>query len=67
MSMSPSEDRRFRIVVALVLPVAAVLGAIASADDWSIGWIYVSLCALFALAVVFVHFPPWERSRRRTR
>jgi hypothetical protein len=63
--VSPSEDRRYRIMLAVVLPVCALLGVIASLNNWSIGWIYLVLFVLFALAAVFVHFPPWERSRRR--
>jgi hypothetical protein len=63
--VSPSEDRRFRIAFAVMLPVAGILGWVASANDWAIGWIYLSFFALCALAVMFVHFPPWERSRRR--
>jgi hypothetical protein len=63
--MSPSEDRRFRIAFAIVLPVAGVLGWVASANNWSIGWIYLSLFILFAMAAMFVHLWPGDRSRRR--
>jgi hypothetical protein len=63
--MTPGEDRRYRIMLVVLLPVAGLLGAIASVYEWSIGWIYLSIFILFALAVVFVHFPPWERTRRR--
>jgi hypothetical protein len=65
MRMPPGEDRRFRMMRAVVLPACGLLGVIASVNDWSIGWIYLSLFVIFGLAAVYVHFPPWERSRRR--
>jgi hypothetical protein len=63
--MTPREDRRFRIALAIVLPLAGAVGWVASANDWGVGWVWLAFLALMAFGVVFVHYPPWERSRRR--
>jgi hypothetical protein len=63
--MSPREQRRFRVVWIIGLPFAAVLGVVASANDWSVGWIYLVEITFVALAVLFVHRHPHGRSRLR--
>jgi ABC-type branched-subunit amino acid transport system permease subunit len=63
--MTPREERRFRLVWIVGLPLAGVLGFVASEYDWSIGLIYLTLITLAVSAVVFVHFNPLDRFRRR--
>ena len=63
--MSPREERRFRLVWLVGVPFGLFIGAIASLDDWSLGWIYLAVAAFVAAAVVFVHRRPDDRSRRR--
>jgi hypothetical protein len=41
------------------------MGVVASANDWSIGWIYLTLGVIFASMAAFTHFEPRHRSRRR--
>jgi hypothetical protein len=63
--MSPREDRRYWIALAITVPVAGVLGAIASVNDWSVGWVWLSWFVLLGLMVLYVHYNPRDRSSRR--
>jgi hypothetical protein len=63
--MTPREDRRYRIMLAVLLPVSGVLGGISSANDWSVGWIFLAIGVLLAAAVTYVHYEPRDPSRSR--
>jgi fatty acid desaturase len=63
--MTPREDRRFRIVRVVAPVVGGVMGWISSANDWSVGWIFLTIGVIFAAAVLYVHHEPRAPSRSR--
>ena len=47
------------------LPVALLIGTIADAGDWSVGWIWLSIAVFIGLAMFYVHRErPGEREER---
>jgi hypothetical protein len=63
--MTPREERRFRLVWVVGIPFGALIGLIASLDNWSVGWIWLAVLSFVTVAVVFVHGRPRDWSRRR--
>jgi hypothetical protein len=63
--MDSRTDRRFRLALTIGIPISFVLAVVAALDDWSLGWIYVALGAVLGSMMLYTHYEPRERSRRR--
>ena len=59
------DDRQFRLMKLICFPLAVLLAIATSYLEWSIGWAYLSVAALLALAFLIGTHQPRGRSRRR--